>query len=345
MFYNECISPVISIILPLYNASKYIYETLKSIQNQTFEDFEVIIIDDGSFDGSKEICQKFIKSDDRFHLYSKKNAGISNTRNFAIKLARGTYIAFCDHDDLMDSLLLEELYRLCEANNADVSYANYNIEYVDKNNNCVKKEAKIGTNTYTKDEIIRQFPYVRKNLQSVWNGLYKKKLLINNNIYFDETMRFGGEDITFNYRLIQFADKISTTEKILYYHFKRSGQSTSTILNRNRINAILKFSKIQQGIIENLIHDYKWMEIVKDCEWMANLSLILTVLAQSEAPLQDKIDELIRLKKMNFIKKDIKINTYIFMIKKFPKRLIAVILYRLKLYYILLGLSTVRTKH
>lgn len=343
MYSSESNSPIVTIILPLFNAENYILETLISVQNQTYKKIEVIILDDGSTDRSKEICEKFIASDDRFKLYSKCNEGISRTRNMAINMAKGLYIAFCDHDDLMDRNLINELLEIIMKNDADIAFSNYSIEYFDKNRKCVKKShAGIEDNTYSKQDIFQGFPFIRRNLQSVWNGLYKKQIFLINNIYFDETMKFGGEDITINYQLIPVVNKIVTTKKILYYHFKRSGQSTSALLNKNRIDALIKFSDIQKNIILKHLLDKRWRRTVVTCEWMANLSLILTVLVQSEANKNKQIDELIRLKNSGFKEGPINLSAYLFMIQNFPKRLLAAILYRFSLYKLLITLSNER---
>ncbi len=346
MFSDDCDKPLVSIILPLFNAKKYIYQTLRSIQNQTYQNIEVIVIDDGSTDGSKEICEKFVDSDTRFKLYSKKNTGISNTRNVAIHKAVGRYIAFCDHDDCMDINLIQELLNIIVKNDADIAFANYSIQYIDQSGQYIKKiNAGLETGIYTKQEILEKIPFMRKSFQSVWNGLYKKELFLENNIFFDETMKSGGEDITLNYQLLQFANKIVTTDKILYYHFKRIGQSASTFLNENRIDAIIKFSEMEEKIIWDNVEDNKWKKIAIACERMANLSLILTVLVQSGADEKTQIQELKRIRKnskIDFCIKNGESNACFFMIHNFPKRWMASILFRFKLYKILLKLSRKR---
>lgn len=343
MFSENCDNPIVSVILPLFNAKNYIYQTLLSVQKQTYHNIEVIIMDDGSTDGSKDICKKFVEADVRFKLYSKQNAGISNARNTAIHMAKGIYIAFCDHDDLMDINLIQELLNIIVRNDADVAFANYSIQYINQSGTFIKKsDVGIETGIFEKQEILEKMPFMRKMFQSVWNGLYKKDLFLENNIYFNETMKFGGEDITLNYQILQYANRIVTTDKILYYHYKRIGQSTSVLLNKNRIDAIINFSQIEEEIILNNLENEKWKNIVIVCERMANLTLILTVLVQSDADEKKQIQELKRIQKYNFSKKIIKSSAISFMIQNFPKRLLAAILFRLKLYKILLRLSRKR---
>lgn len=100
-----------SIVIPLYNKEKFLFETLSSVELQTYKDFEVIIVDDSSTDNSFNIAKTFEK-DKRFKVYTKLNGGVSDARNFGIEKAVGQYICFLDADDIWDSSYLQEVYRL-----------------------------------------------------------------------------------------------------------------------------------------------------------------------------------------------------------------------------------------
>ncbi len=103
--------PFFSIIIPLFNSEKYIEKTLESISNQNFNDFEVIIINDGSTDNAAAICEKYCLNDQRFKLYNQSNQGVSIARNEGIKLAKGKYLLFIDADDFIDGQYLENLQK------------------------------------------------------------------------------------------------------------------------------------------------------------------------------------------------------------------------------------------
>jgi len=120
---------MISIIIPAYNAEKYIVETINSVLNQTFTDWELIIVDDGSKDNTAEIVKQFCEKDNRISYYFKKNSGVSDTRNLGMSKAKGEYIALLDADDFFEKDNLSEKLRILEENNIDWVYSNmYNSD-------------------------------------------------------------------------------------------------------------------------------------------------------------------------------------------------------------------------
>ena len=119
---QETKNPEISIIIPVYNVEPYIRRCLDSIKAQTFTDFEAIIVDDSSPDGSIKIAMEFVASDSRFKIVTRENGGLSAARNTGIEHSVGRYIAFIDSDDFIAPTYLEKLYNACEENNADMSY-------------------------------------------------------------------------------------------------------------------------------------------------------------------------------------------------------------------------------
>lgn len=145
--------PEISVITPVYNTEKYLLKCLNSIKNQTFNDFEVILIDDGSKDASPAILDEFAKTDARFKVIHKKNEGVTKARKDGIEYATGTYIAWVDSDDWIEETHLEQLYNAITKNNADICVCNF-----------VKEDAK-GITKY--EEII-------SNLQNPLSSLIEK---------------------------------------------------------------------------------------------------------------------------------------------------------------------------
>ena len=129
---QETKNPEISIIIPVYNVEPYIRRCLDSIKAQTFTDFEAIIVDDSSPDGSIKIAMEFVASDSRFKIVTRENGGLSAARNTGIEHSVGRYIAFIDSDDFIAPTYLEKLYNACEENNADMSYCGFTY-YIDKN--------------------------------------------------------------------------------------------------------------------------------------------------------------------------------------------------------------------
>ena len=128
----------ISIIVPVYNSEKYLPETAQSILKQSFSDFELILVDDGSKDGSGKICDQLAAKDTRIKVIHKTNGGICSARNAGLKEAAGEYIAFCDNDDIYLPGLLEDNYALAKKYDADVSICNL-YDVID-GNECIRNK-------------------------------------------------------------------------------------------------------------------------------------------------------------------------------------------------------------
>ena len=118
----------ISIVIPVYNAEKTLIRCLDSIQQQTYKDFEAILINDGSSDSSAEICQRYCEADKRFKLINQENSGPSKARNQGIDAAISKYLAFVDSDDYIEPNMLEEFFTAAEASSADLTVCGYFTE-------------------------------------------------------------------------------------------------------------------------------------------------------------------------------------------------------------------------
>ena len=116
---------LISIIVPVYNVEEYLKQCLDSILEQTFSDYEVILVNDGSTDNSGLICQEYAEKDSRIRYFEKENGGLSDARNYGIEQAQGEYLTFVDSDDFLDKMHLNVLYTALVSNNVDISIVNY----------------------------------------------------------------------------------------------------------------------------------------------------------------------------------------------------------------------------
>ena len=115
----------VSVIVPIYNAEAYIEECVRSILNQTFSDFELILVDDGSKDGSLELCKKIASQDSRVKVIHQENAGSAAAKNTGLSIAKGEFIKFCDADDTIDDQYIENLYYGVKNHNADVCVGSF----------------------------------------------------------------------------------------------------------------------------------------------------------------------------------------------------------------------------
>ncbi|MBX4263669.1 glycosyltransferase family 2 protein [Clostridium estertheticum] len=208
----------ISIIVPIYNGSKYIKECLEMIMDQTFKDFELIIIDDGSTDNSKEMCKEYAKIDSRIKLISKENGGTWAARNRGIDESIGKYIIFLDCDDWYENNLFEKMYESIKNNDVDLVISGQTNVFVDKDGKVIRK-ATVLPNKYnfkTKDEILSNYILLREEEigDTLWNKIYKSEIIKKYNLKFENYKR--GEDTIFNANYYQHIDKCIVISEALY---------------------------------------------------------------------------------------------------------------------------------
>lgn len=168
-------SEKISVIVPIYKVEQYLDRCVKSIQNQTYENLEIILVDDGSPDSCGAMCDAYAKQDSRILVIHKLNGGLSDARNAGIEVATGEYLAFIDSDDWMDADMLEILYNVCQQYGADIAECSYRNLYSD----CVKEETACTAEIVEADAIFAlegmlDWKYFKPN---AWNKLYKRKVI------------------------------------------------------------------------------------------------------------------------------------------------------------------------
>ncbi|WP_291857881.1 glycosyltransferase [Marinilabilia sp.] len=209
--------PKISLIVPVYNVSKTIVKCLSSIENQTFDDFEVIIVDDGSTDNSGDLCRRFVEKDKRFFLIEKGNEGVSSARNVAIKKAFGHYIGFVDSDDYIDKHFCEILFKIITENNVDV--LNFGYTRIDGERKVVSYSS------FPKNRIIREpeildfmeTSMLNNDLWYPWRNFVKREFIEKNFIRFDENQRIG-DDSLFNLKCFVFSKSFYSIKEPLYFY-------------------------------------------------------------------------------------------------------------------------------
>lgn len=217
---------LISVIIPVYNVAPYLREALDSVVNQTYRDLEIIVVDDGSTDGSGEICDEY-SCDPRITVIHQKNGGLSNARNTGLDHATGSYIAFLDSDDAWHSSFIERL--LSAIANVDIVVCRYAIlktggmhsSHGGKGTKGAQPRAKEGT--YSREDSLRMVVNGEINW-AVWNKLYRAKLW--------KTTRFADglnfEDVDVTYRVMDLATCVKVIEPVLYFMHLRSDSITQT---------------------------------------------------------------------------------------------------------------------
>ena len=229
---------LISVIVPVYNIDKYLVKCLDSIINQTYKNLEIIIINDGSTDNSRIICDEYKKKDSRITVIHKENEGLSAARNKGIEIAKGKLICFIDSDDYLESDMLEELKNNMDKYSSDISCCNF---YYIKNNIStprIKKDANIEFVSSKKEKFINIQNEYSPLTYYAWNKLYKKEIF--NDIKFPE-----GRLYEYTYILCDIfdkANKISFTLKPLYNYVYRSN-SLGNLFNLKHFDKIGSFDK------------------------------------------------------------------------------------------------------
>lgn len=259
----------ISIVVPVYNTSKYLNKCINSILNQTFKNFEVILVNDGSTDNSLEICNEYMKIDKRVIVIDKLNTGSSNSRNIGINKAIGKYICFIDSDDWVESNMLEEKIKLITKNNVDLVISGINIDSIDLDNNIKTVINNYSYNEWNTEELLRKniiklFPQALIN--SSCNKLYNLELIKSNDIKFPHTNI--GEDTLFNLSVIKLAKGVIVTDKS-YYHYMRY-TNIITLTRRVIPNAYKCYTKIHEEMLEMF---REWDKLNFDVEKIINKTM------------------------------------------------------------------------
>ncbi|MFU2362288.1 MAG: glycosyltransferase family 2 protein [Clostridiales bacterium] len=229
----------VSVIMPVYNSGEYLQTAVDSILSQSLKDIELILVDDGSTDGSSEKCDEYAKKDKRVVVIHQKNGGICNARNAALKVARGEYIGFSDHDDEYVPGYLEHAYNDAILNNADLVKVGKR-EYIIQGGKVLRtKQSNLPSRVYHQEDIKNEyFELVDSDeLDCLWDALFRRSIIFNNGVWLDERFRNGGEDIDFIQRILRYTNTFVTINKIYYKHYIRKGFSTSAKFNPEKIQA------------------------------------------------------------------------------------------------------------
>lgn len=225
--------PKISVIVPIYNSEKYLEICLKSIQNQSLKDIEIILIDDGSTDNSGKIADDFSINDSRIKVIHQKNKGLSCARNFGIKISKGEYISFIDSDDWIEPTMFDELYNIARENFTDILVSGVVVEYPIENRSIIYIP---NESIFTKEKSVFGELFLElyncKLSNYAWNKLYKTSFLKENDIQFLED-GMPAEDLFFNLTAFLNAESIGVIKKTFYHYMRRDESSILTKYQKN----------------------------------------------------------------------------------------------------------------
>ncbi|MCQ2584370.1 MAG: glycosyltransferase [Treponema sp.] len=273
----------ISCIVPVYKSEKFIERCINSLLNQTYSNFELLLIDDGSPDNSGKICDDFALKDSRIKVVHKKNGGVSSARNIGVQNATGNYVCFVDSDDSVCNTYLEKLIKPSISDDVDIVISGINWENTDGkfvSLNCGVTEKKI----MERKEFLQFYKILREDvgqneivLNAPVNKLYKKEFL--NNLLFNTDMSLC-EDLVFNLNYIEKCQKFCFIPDCLYNYFRNGSSATNSInpekikdfpfdilfyeeysfYNRNKILSKIILLRIRKFLFSNIVKSHSLMD-------------------------------------------------------------------------------------
>lgn len=272
--------------MPVYNSEAYLKNAVMSVLNQDFDGFELILVDDGSKDSSGKICDEFGEKYNNVKVVHKQNGGICSARNAGIMEATGEYIGFCDNDDEYLPDLIKDNYELAKANDVDLMrYAK--IKRAEKDDGRVFETiSRIEDMFIDRKDFYKHYNNIRRE-DTVWTGFYRRSIINENNIRFDESYKYGSEDLNFNLKFLNYCEKLGFNSKAYYSWTQRDSHSTSRsfrdeFLDKGMVNIQLEYEFMKNvcgGKVNNtvknifLVNSYIYPTIdymeIKNC----NLSL------------------------------------------------------------------------
>lgn len=255
----------VSVIVPIYNVEQYIDRCIDSIVNQTDDNIEIILVDDGSTDSSSLKCDEYKNKDKRIKVIHKKNAGLGFARNSGLEIANGEYVLFIDSDDYIEKDMIKELYGTAKVNSADACYSDYFRDYDDK---IVKNERMKGcAGIYNRQEVLNKIiPWVVGGAPDdkydevlgwgVWKSLYKRDLIEKKGIKFHSEREYISEDIIFQLDFLTYASCVAVVEKPFYHYCLRNGSLSAKYQENRRIkNYELYLAQMERLNALNIDHE------------------------------------------------------------------------------------------
>ena len=223
-------TPLVSIIVPIYNAALGLVTCLESIKQQRYKNLEILLVNDGSSDSSLEICRMYARLDPRIQIIDKTNSGVSDSRNTAIEQAKGKYLQFVDADDYLDENATRLMVEAMEENESDMVICHYCM--VTKG----EKTSVFGflppQDVLTKEEFARQLIKEPASFyySVMWNKLYRRDLIMKHGIRCSKELSWS-EDLLFNLEYIRYAERFSSLRTPVYYYTRQGKKSLSTFVS------------------------------------------------------------------------------------------------------------------
>ena len=235
----------ISVLVPIYNTEKYLRQALDSLVEQSFKDFEVLCINDGSTDGSRAIIQEYLDKDSRFRVIDKDNSGYGASMNRGIREARGEYIAILEPDDFFEANALELLHGLASANDAAVAKANYWFYWSKGEKNQLIEACKAPE--FDEAFSPRDFKEVFFTIPSIWSAIYRRSMLLENRVSFLETAGASYQDMGFQFKVWCAASRVVMSNEAIL-HYRQDNEASSVNDSKKAMCVVKELNSCEQFI-------------------------------------------------------------------------------------------------
>ena len=253
---------LISIIVPIYKVEKYLERCIKSVVEQSYQNLEIILVDDGSPDNCPEICDAWIAKDNRIKVVHKGNGGLSDARNAGLAVATGEFISFIDSDDYVAPEFIRALYDALVSTGAEI--AECATDYVDESYNVLRHRAAANTRQMGRIEALRRLVLEDGVYQTVWNKLYRRDVIAE--ILFEKGKY--NEDEFWTYLVFDRIETLAVVQQPLYFYLQRGGSIIGTGYNIRRLDGLearfLRMQYLQK--YEELAHLTRQV-LMLDCMW------------------------------------------------------------------------------
>lgn len=276
-------SPLVSLIVPVYNVALYLENCLDSIKAQTYREFEVLLVNDGSTDTSPDICRAYTRSDNRFRLIDKPNSGVSDSRNQALAQAGGKYLQFLDADDWLTPDAIETLVHTAESTGADLVLSHFyrvaGVRMVQRGH--IKKEMVLTRQEFAEEMMKAPANYYYGVL---WNKLYRRSIVEAHRLRCPVDVSWC-EDFLFNLNYIEYIRLVATVPKPIYYYRKREDSLVNAQASLRRTVAM------KRSTFEYYKELYQKLDLYEEQKGRVYSYLLSAAMDGAVGPLAPKLEE------------------------------------------------------
>lgn len=320
---------LVSVIIPVYNVEPYLLRCVESVQNQSYKNLEIILVDDGSPDNCPKLCDELALKDDRIKVIHKENGGLGYARNSGLDVATGDYVMFIDSDDWISDTRVENLYNALTEHNADIAIGTYTDISSDGKTSVLDIE--VDAKVYEGDEVVQQlllpmigsdtaYPHDMHFNCCAWRSLYKMDVIKKNDLRFLSERVAVSEDMYFNVDFYAHTDKAVVTDDEGYFYFKNY-DSISRRYDPKGIERTIKFYTQLYSQLEHYSLKDK-VEYRVDRTFLMKMRTELMRVVTSDLPKKEKlriIEEVLNIKTMEEVLSTYPIDTYVSSIRIFSK--------------------------